>query len=69
MVIAVEAVQENRVLEPAEPLPWKGGKRVRLAISSPGSAIFKAPGSTGFKGQLQPLRTAAKLTVPAAALP
>ncbi len=50
MAFTVEAVYENGVLKPAEPLPWKDGERVRLAISSLDSAILKAYGIMGFKG-------------------
>ena len=50
MAITVEAVYENGVLKPSEPLPWKDGERVRLAISSLDSPILKAYGILGFKG-------------------
>ena len=50
MAITVEAVYENGVLKPAEPLPWKEGERVRLAISSVDSPILKAYGIMGFQG-------------------
>jgi predicted DNA-binding antitoxin AbrB/MazE fold protein len=50
MAITVEAVYENGVLKPSEPLPLKDGERVRLAISSLESPILKAYGIMGFKG-------------------
>ncbi len=50
MAITVEAIYENGVLKPSEPLPRKGGERVRLAISSLDSPILKAYGIMGFKG-------------------
>ncbi len=50
MAITVEAVYQNGVLKPSEPLPWKDGERVRLAISSLDSPILKAYGIMGFKG-------------------
>ena len=50
MAIVVEAVYENGVLKPSEPLPWKDGARVRLAISSPDSPILRAYGIMGFTG-------------------
>lgn len=50
MAITVEAVYEGGVLKPAEPLPWKDGERVRLAITSLDSPLLKAYGLMGFKG-------------------
>jgi predicted DNA-binding antitoxin AbrB/MazE fold protein len=50
MAITVEAVYENGVLKPAEPLPLKDGERVRVAVSSLDSPLLKAYGIMGFKG-------------------
>ena len=50
MAITIEAVYENGVLRPVEPLPWKDGERVRVAVSSLDSPILKAYGIMGFKG-------------------
>ena len=50
MAITVEAVYEDGVLKPAEPLPWKDGERVRVAVSSLDSPLLKAYGIMGFKG-------------------
>ena len=50
MAITVEAVYENGVLKPSEPLPWKDGERVCLAISSLDSPILQAYGIMGFRG-------------------
>jgi predicted DNA-binding antitoxin AbrB/MazE fold protein len=50
MAITVEAVYENGVLKPLEPLPWKDGARVTVAICSLDSPILKAYGIMGFKG-------------------
>ncbi len=50
MLITVEAVYENGVLRPSEPLPLKDGERVRLAVSSLDSLILKAYGIMGFNG-------------------
>jgi predicted DNA-binding antitoxin AbrB/MazE fold protein len=50
MAITVEAVYENGVLKPSEPLPLKDGERVRVAISSLDSPLLKAYGIMGFKG-------------------
>ena len=50
MSITVEAVYENGVLRPSEPLPWKEGERVRIEVSSLDSPLLKAYGIMGFKG-------------------
>ena len=50
MAITVEAVYENGVLRLSEPLPWKDGERVRVAVSSLDSPLLKAYGIMGFKG-------------------
>ncbi len=50
MAIIVEAIYENGVLKPSEPLPWKDGEKVHIAVSSLDSPILKAYGIMGFKG-------------------
>ena len=50
MAITVEAIYENGVLKPTQPLPWKEGERVRVAVSSLESPILKAHGIMGYKG-------------------
>jgi predicted DNA-binding antitoxin AbrB/MazE fold protein len=50
MAITVEAVYESGVLRLSEPLPWKDGVRVRVAVCSVDSPILKAYGIMGFKG-------------------
>jgi predicted DNA-binding antitoxin AbrB/MazE fold protein len=50
MAINFEAIYENGVLKPSEPLPWKDGEKVRIAVSSLDSPILKAYGIMGFKG-------------------
>lgn len=50
MAITVEAIYENGVLKPSEPLPWKDGDKVRIAVSSLDSPILKAYGIMGWKG-------------------
>ena len=50
MAMTVEAIYENGVLKPSEPLPWKDGARVSIVISSLDSPILKAYGIMGFKG-------------------
>ncbi len=55
MAITVEAVYENGVLKPSEPLPWNDGARVRVAVSSLDSPILKAYGIMGWKGTSEEL--------------
>jgi predicted DNA-binding antitoxin AbrB/MazE fold protein len=55
MAITVEAVYENGVLKPSEPLPWKDGERVRVVVSSLDSPILKAYGIMGWTGDAQTL--------------
>jgi predicted DNA-binding antitoxin AbrB/MazE fold protein len=50
MAISIEAVYENGVLKPSQPLPWKEGERVRVEISSLDSPLLKAYGIMGFRG-------------------
>jgi len=50
MAITIDAVYENGVLKPSQPLPWKEGERVRIAVSSLDSPILKAYGIMGFQG-------------------
>jgi predicted DNA-binding antitoxin AbrB/MazE fold protein len=50
MAFTVEAVYENGVLKPAEPLPLKEGQRVQVVVSSVESPILRAYGMMGFKG-------------------
>jgi len=50
MAITVEAVYENGVLKPSQPLPWKEGERVSVAVSSLDSPILRAYGIMGWKG-------------------
>ena len=53
MAVTVEAVYENGVLRPSEPLPWKEGERVSIAVSSLDSPLLKAYGIMGFKGTVE----------------
>ena len=50
MAITVDAIYENGVLRPSEPLPWKDGDKVRIAVSSVDSPILKAYGIMGWRG-------------------
>jgi len=53
MGITVEATYENGVLKPAEPLPWKEGEKVCVAVSSLDSPLLKAYGIMGFTGSAE----------------
>ncbi len=53
MAIIVEAIYENGVLKPSEPLPWKDGEKVHVTVSSLDSPILKAYGIMGFKGSAE----------------
>ncbi len=55
MAITVEAIYENGVLKPTEPLPWKEGERLRITVSSLDSPILKAYGIMGWKGTSEEL--------------
>src|SRR5512145_1785833 len=55
MAITIEAVYENGVLKPCEPLPLKDGDKVRIAVSSLESPILKAYGIMGWTGDTQTL--------------
>ena len=55
MAITVEAVYENGVLKPSEPLPWRNGERVRVEISSLESPLLKAYGIIGWTGSHEDL--------------
>jgi predicted DNA-binding antitoxin AbrB/MazE fold protein len=55
MAITVEAVYENGILKPSEPLPWKDGQKVRVVVSSLDSPLLKAYGIMGWKGSSEEL--------------
>ena len=53
MAVTIEAIYENGVLRPLQPLPWKEGERVSLVVSEPGSPLLQAYGIMGFRGSAQ----------------
>jgi predicted DNA-binding antitoxin AbrB/MazE fold protein len=55
MTVTVEAVYENGVLKPSEPLPWKDGERVRVVISSLDSPMLRGYGMMGWTGDAETL--------------
>jgi predicted DNA-binding antitoxin AbrB/MazE fold protein len=50
MAITVEAVYEDGVLKPAQPLPLKEHERVRITVQGTASPILEAYGVMGFTG-------------------
>ncbi len=50
MTITVEAVYENGVLKPTEPLPLKEQERVHLTVETHRSWVEETAGIMGFKG-------------------
>jgi predicted DNA-binding antitoxin AbrB/MazE fold protein len=59
MTITVEAVSENGVLRPKEPLPLKEHEHVQVTIHSPAPDIVQAYGILGWKGDAETLRCVA----------
>jgi predicted DNA-binding antitoxin AbrB/MazE fold protein len=55
MAVTVEAVYENGVLKPSQPLPLKDGDRVSVLVSSLDSPILKAYGIMGWTGDADTL--------------
>jgi predicted DNA-binding antitoxin AbrB/MazE fold protein len=53
MAITVEAVYENGVLKPVQPLPLKEHERVRVVIQSGPSWVERTAGMMGFQGTAQ----------------
>lgn len=50
MTITVEAIYENGVLKPSQPLPLKEHEKVRVSVHSERSPLLEAYGIMGFKG-------------------
>jgi predicted DNA-binding antitoxin AbrB/MazE fold protein len=51
--ITVEAVYENGVLKPAQPLPLKEGERVEVTITPKTSWVQATSGIMGFQGTVE----------------
>lgn len=56
MAIIVEAVYENGVLKPVQPLPLKDHEQVELTITSKRSWVEETAGIMGWKGSHEELR-------------
>jgi predicted DNA-binding antitoxin AbrB/MazE fold protein len=55
MAITIEAVYENGVLKPAQPLPFQEHERVQVTVSSPSSWVQETAGLLGWKGTSEEL--------------
>jgi predicted DNA-binding antitoxin AbrB/MazE fold protein len=55
MTLTVEAVYENGVLKPTQPLPLKEHERVQITIEMPPLDILQAHGIIGWKGDHETL--------------
>jgi predicted DNA-binding antitoxin AbrB/MazE fold protein len=55
MAITIEAVYENGVLKPAQPLPLKEHERVRVTVDTPPLDILQVQGILGWKGTSEEL--------------
>jgi predicted DNA-binding antitoxin AbrB/MazE fold protein len=53
MALTVEAVSENGVLKPAQPLPLKEHDKVRLTIEPADNWVQATAGMFGFKGSAE----------------
>ena len=50
MEITVEAVYENGILKPSQPLPLREHDRVQITVHAQASPLLRAYGIMGFKG-------------------
>ncbi len=55
MALTVEAIYENGVLKPAQPLPLKEHARVRVVVETEPLDILQAHGLLGWKGDAETL--------------
>jgi predicted DNA-binding antitoxin AbrB/MazE fold protein len=53
MAITVEAVYENGVLKPAEPLPFKEHEKVQITVQACVSNLADSYGILGFQGTVE----------------
>ena len=51
--LVIEAVYENGVLKPCQPLPLKQHEKVRIEIQTPESWAERTAGILGFKGSAE----------------
>ena len=50
MGLTIEAIYENGVLKPSEPLPFKEHEKLRITVQSPDDVVQRSYGIMGFKG-------------------
>jgi predicted DNA-binding antitoxin AbrB/MazE fold protein len=55
MAITVEAVYENGVLKPAQPLPFPEHAKVQVTVRSPSDCVRETAGLLGWKGDHETL--------------
>jgi predicted DNA-binding antitoxin AbrB/MazE fold protein len=55
MAITVEAVYENGVLKPVEPLPFKEHEKVQVTVESVMSPLLRAQGIIRWTGDVETL--------------
>jgi predicted DNA-binding antitoxin AbrB/MazE fold protein len=56
MIITVEAVVENGLLRPMQPLPLKENDQVRITIEAKGNWVQESYGLCGWKGNSEELQ-------------
>lgn len=55
MTLSVEAIYENGVLRPVEPLPLKEHEQVRITVQQGETPLLRAYGIMGWKGTAEEL--------------
>ena len=55
MSITVEAIYENGVLKPSQPLPLKEHEKVKVTVHNESSPLLQAYGIMGWKGDADTL--------------
>lgn len=60
MPLTVEAVYENGVLKPAQPLPLREQEKVRIVIHAPGDWVQETAGMIKWTGDHETLRRLAE---------
>jgi predicted DNA-binding antitoxin AbrB/MazE fold protein len=56
MAITIDAVVENGLLRPTQPLPFKENQRVRVTIQPKENWVQESFGLCGWKGDVEDLR-------------
>jgi predicted DNA-binding antitoxin AbrB/MazE fold protein len=55
MILTIEAIYENGVLKPTQPLPLKEHERVQITVETPLPDILQAQGILGWQGTIEEL--------------